>query len=117
MSNPRMAAAPVSVAYGNSSEDVPVAGASQCQWSPWGSQPTDSVGDGPGSSVPVAASSCSSSDGSPVAVGSGQCLEKGECGLGRWRLDRRYRLPVVTMGFTIRKDGTWAWVDGGGFGA
>lgn len=74
MSKPRAAAAPVSVCSAGSSEEVAVAGPSQCQWSPCGSQPVDSVGDGPASSVPVLSSCSSSSDGSEVPVGSEQCL-------------------------------------------
>lgn len=48
------------------------------QWSPWGSQPMESVGDGPGSSV-CSWSSCSSAvvvgSGASVVRGPSQCLD------------------------------------------
>jgi hypothetical protein len=76
-----MSAAPVSAALEAEAVDelsVPVsAGPSQCQWSPWGSQPTDSVGLGEVGVALVVVSSLEDADADVVAVadaGPSQCL-------------------------------------------
>lgn len=69
------AASGASVSSASSSSDPVSAGPSQCQWSPWGSQPSDSVGDGPGSTDDSSASASASSDASASSEASASSAE------------------------------------------